>query len=245
MQAADGKARDGVSADSHFLIRLALVTPLILTHRTTLDAILAGLIFAETGDLERAVAEVPLRRQEGVWCASSIFLQSPVLADELITGSSVRPQALDAAMFRTKKTGRYVNVDPSGGDFRNRQTLMRAYATPAAYFMGQGDLYTVYRLMRAMSGMGKRRASGFGQIDMDRSEFITLEYPRPQGVLMLSDGTPSRPIPVAAWARLRSLAPVQRAIVRFEPPYNLTEPAECVLPVHHQIDAGRVNSLLM
>ena len=234
-----------MSGDSHFLIRLALVTPLILTHRTTLDAILAGLIFAETGDLERALADVPLSRQDGVWCASSVFLQSPVLADELITGASVRPQSLDTGLFRTKRTGRYVNVDPSGGDFRNRQTLMRSHATPAAYFMGQGDLDAVRRLMSVMTGMGKRRAAGFGQIDMERSEFIALDYPRPQGVLMLSDGTPSRPIPVATWARLRSLAPVQRAIVRFEPPYNLSEPAECVLPVHQQIDAGRVNSLLM
>jgi len=234
-----------VGTDSHFLIRLALVTPLILTHRTTLDAILAGLIFAETGDLNRALGDVPLAKQEGLWCASSVFLQGPVINDVLIAGSSVRPQALDAAMFRTKTTGRYVNVDPSGGDFRNRQTEMRAHATPAAYFMGQGDLDEVRRLMGAMAGMGKRRASGFGQIDMARSEFIALDYPRPQGVLMLSDGTPSRPIPVEAWRRLRSLAPVLRAVVRFEPPYNLSEPAECVLPVHHHIDADRVNSLLM
>ena len=237
--------KDGAGKDGHFLIRLALVTPLILTHRTTLDAILAGLIFAETGDLERATGDIPLVKQEGVWCASSVFLQGPVLNDELIAGSSVRPQALDAALFRAKRTGRYVNIDPSGGDFRNRQTLMRAQAAPAAYFMGQGDLDEVRRLMGAMTGMGKRRASGFGQIDMARSEFIALDYPRPQGVLMLSDGTPSRPIPVEAWARLRSLAPVLRAVVRYEPPYNLSEPVECVLPVHHQIDAGRVNSLLM
>ncbi len=234
-----------MSGDDHFLIRLALVTPLILTHRTTLDAILAGLIFAETGDLARAVTDIPLSKQDGIWCASSVFLQGPVLNDALIVGSSVRPHAVDAAMFRPKTTGRYVNVDPSGGDFRNRQTVMRAHATPAAYFMGQGDLDAVRRLMLAMTGMGKRRASGFGQIDMARSEFIVLDYPRPQGVLMLSDGTPSRPIPIEAWARLRSLAPVLRAVVRFQPPYNLTEPADCVLPVHHQIDADRVNSLLM
>ncbi len=234
-----------MSRDSHFLIRLALVTPVILTHRTTLDAILAGLIFAETGDLDGAIAAVPLNRQEGVWCGSSVFLQSPVLVDEQVAGSMVRPQSLDPAIFRTKTTGRYVNVDPSGGDFRNRQTFMRSHATPAAYFMGQGDLDEVRRLMSAMAGMGKRRASGFGQIDMARSEFIALDYPRQHGVLMLSDGTPSRPVPVEAWTRLRSLAPVLRAVVRYEPPYNLSEPAECVLPVHHHIDAARVHSLLM
>ncbi|MGZ3305924.1 MAG: hypothetical protein ACXU8U_08690 [Asticcacaulis sp.] len=234
-----------MNRSSHFLIRLALLTPVILTHRTTLDAILAGLLFDESGDLDHALSALPLARHEGVWCGSSVFLQSPVLTDELVLGASVRPVSLDPALLRPKKTGRYVAIDPSGGDFRNRQTLARAYATPAAYFMGEGDLDEVRRLMRGMTGMGKRRASGYGQIDIEASEFIALDYPRQQGVLMLSDGTPSRPIPVDVWAGLRSLAPVLHAVVRYAPPYNLTEPVECVLPVHHNIDAGRVNSLLM
>lgn len=229
----------------HFLIRLELKTPVILSHQTTLDALLAGLKFQETGDLDRALADLPLRRQAGLWCGSSVFLQAPVLTDELVLGSSLRHQTLDPNLFRTKKTGRYVAVDPSGGDFRNRQSFVRAYSSPAAYFMGEGDLGEVHRLMLTMTGMGKKRGAGYGRIDFGRSEFIDLDYPRQQGALMLSDGTPSRPIPVKTWEAMNSLAPVWRAVVRFEPPYNLTEPAECVLPTHQHIEADRVNSLLM
>ncbi len=229
----------------HFLIRLELKTPVVLSYHTTLDALLAGLKFQETGNLDLTLADLPLRRQMGLWCGSSVFLQAPVLADELVLGSAVRPQTLDPFLIKTKKNGRYGMVDPSGGDFRNRQSFVRAYASPAAYFMGEGDLAEVRRLMSVMTGLGKRRASGYGQVDLQRSEFIDLDYPRQQGALMLSDGTPSRPIPVTTWESLNSLAPVWRAAVRYEPPYHLGEPVECVLPTHQSIEADRVNSLLM
>ena len=229
----------------HFLIRLELKTPVILSHQTTLDALLAGLKFHETGNLDEALNDLPLRREHGLWCGSSVFLQAPVLTDELVLGSSVRHATLDPHLIRTKKNGRYITVDPKGGDFRNRQSSVRTYSSPAAYFMGEGNLAEVRRLMMTMTGMGKKRGAGYGQIDLLRSEFVDLEYPRQQGALMLSDGTPSRPIPVRTWESLNSLAPVWRAVVRYEPPYNLTEPAECVLPTHQHIEADRVNSLLM
>ena len=229
----------------HFLIRLELKTPVILSHHTTLDALLAGLKFHESGDLDEALNGLPLRRQHGLWCGSSVFLQAPVLTDEVVLGSSVRHQALDPYLIKTKKNGRYIAVDTKGGDFRNRQSFVRTYSSPAAYFMGEGNLAEVRRLMMSMTGMGKKRGAGYGQIDLKRSEFVDLDYPRQQGALMLSDGTPSRPIPVATWESLNSLAPVWRAVVRYTPPYNLSEPAECVLPTHQHIEADRVNSLLM
>ena len=229
----------------HFLIRLPLTTPVILTHRTTLDAILAAQLFDETQDLDYATTRIPLEREHGIWCGSAVFLEKPVLVDEIVVGSSVRALSLDPALIRPKGTGRYVAIDPRGGDFRNRQSFMHAHATPAAYFMGRGDLDEVRRLMRTMTGMGKRRNSGYGQIDMAAAEFRLLDYPRAQGTLMLTDGTPSRPVPVDIWTQLKSLAPVLRAEVRFEPPYNLTEAVDCVLPTHQNIDADRVNSLLM
>lgn len=213
----------------HFLIRLSLTTPVILSHQTTLDGILAGLILQETGDMNKALSALPLAKQAGVWCGSCIFLQSPVLTNEIVMGPRQKQMADGGSKH----------------EFRNRQTYVRAFSTPSAYFMGEGDLAEVKRLVSGMTGIGKKRSAGYGQINISSSDFIDLANPRQQGALMLSDGTPSRPIPVPVWSEMNSQAPVMRAFVRYEPPYNVTEPVECVLPTRQQIDAASVQSLMM
>ncbi len=213
----------------HFLIRLALTTPVILSHQTTLDGILAGLILQETGDMNKAVSALPLAKQAGLWCGSCIFLQSPVMTNEIM----MAPRQKQMADGSLKP------------DFRNRQTYVRAFSTPYAYFMGEGDLAEVKRLLTGMTGIGKKRSAGYGQINISSSDFIDLANPRQQGALMLSDHTPSRPIPLPVWSEMNSQAPVMRAFVRYAPPYNVTDPVECVLPTRQQVDAESVQSLMM
>jgi len=219
----------------HFLIRLALTTPVILSHQTTLDGILAGLILQETGDMNKALSALPLAKQAGVWCGSCIFLQSPVQTNEIVMGPKVRQLETVGGDARPER----------GHEFRNRQTYVRAFSTPSAYFMGEGDLAEVKRLVSGMTGIGKKRSAGYGQVNISSSDFIDLDAPREQGALMLSDGTPSRPIPMSVWSELKSQAPVMRAFVRFEPPYNVTEPVECALPTRQHIDVSSVQSLMM
>ena len=57
-------------------ITYSLLSPVITNGGyMTLDALLAGLIFDQTGDVYRAHGEIPLLNSQGVWHASAAFAE--------------------------------------------------------------------------------------------------------------------------------------------------------------------------
>jgi CRISPR type IV-associated protein Csf3 len=204
-----------------FKVTMNLCSPLVTQGGyMTLDALLAALIFEATGDLQKAHHEIPLQQTQGVWHGSAANL---TLWHEGRAGFVANLRAshdLDLNLIAQNKQG---NTHAKLGLTRRRDygAVMNSYKTYSASeiaWYGQGDAQAVEQWLRQVHFIGKRRASGFGQVQSLRIEPDELD-----GVTGFF-GEPLRPVPVelfkgdphalkadAAW-RPAYWDPVNRAI---------------------------------
>ncbi len=186
----------------------------------TLDALLAAIIFDDTGDLEKAHNEIPLLNVEGLWHSSAAIVEKIDTGRKAFVANLRAMHDLDHELIAKNKQG---NVHTAIGLTRRRDfgAVMNSYQSFTASeitWYATGDASKVQTLLTGLEFIGKRRASGFGQVTSLRIEQGELD-----GVIG-PFGEPLRPVPVdlfkgeksalkadAAW-RPAYWHPVNRAI---------------------------------
>ena len=174
------------------MITAELQTPLITGGGyMTFDALLAGILFDQLQDVEAAHAAVPVKRTNGLFHASAAFYEPLDLGETTFIAALHAVHTLDADLFPRKKDGSSkkkfgLSRQREGGNVRN---TYRSITTDTIFWDVEGDRDHIWKLIQNVPFIGKRRASGFGQVkgwSIDPGEF--------DGILGLMN-EPLRPIP--------------------------------------------------
>lgn len=210
-----------------FLCYFTLNTPALLGRRLTLDGLLAGVLFSRLQDLDRALADIPLKQTEGVFHGSAAFLEGTSGMGNFTVGSSLQVNRLDPEMIQPNKNGKYPTVSLAHGEFRNRQSHYVSHTAKGVMFGGCGDVERVRALLQEVDGLGAKRSSGWGEVITVEVDEVDVDDPH-YG-LMLTDATPARPVPVDVWADIGG-GDAPRGFERFAPPYIYGDAVLCALP---------------
>lgn len=177
-----------------FKITLTLASPLVAQKGgyMTLDGLLAALKFEATGDLEQAHNDLPLQRTQGVWHASAAHLETWHVGRVGFVANLRAMHDMDIDLIARKKDGQpHSKLGLTRrSDFGAVMNSYNHHAAAAISWYAQGDAEAVGRMLEGVGFIGKRRASGFGQVSG-----LQIEPDELNGVIG-HFGEPLRPVPV-------------------------------------------------
>lgn len=149
------------------IVTARMKTPLILGGGfLTLDALLASLIFDQTGDVELSHGTVPLLCEDGLFSASAALLE-PMESRKVSFVANLRAvHTLDPDLLLKNKFG---GVHRKVGLSRRREfgAVMNSYTSfdaPEVTWYATGDGEKVQQLLTGVGFIGKRRSSGYGEV---------------------------------------------------------------------------------
>ena len=204
-------------------IKAILKTPIILGGGyLTLDALLASLIFEKCGDVEVAHTTVPIKQTNGLFHASAALLE-PISRSSVSFVASLRAEHDLNPDLLKKRAGALKKVKRlRRSDFGNvLNTYGSLHAAHISWF-AEGDKDEISQLLQDVKFIGKRRASGFGEI-----ETWVIEDSDINGVVGPFD-EPLRPVPVEMFTGDQSSLKVDAA---WKPAYwNPENRAICFAP---------------
>lgn len=175
-------------------ITLSLCSPLVTNGGyLTLDALLAAIIFENTGDLEQAHFKIPLQNQDGLWFASAAIYEQFDVGGQAFVANLRAMHDLRLEHVTKNKHGK---THTSIGLTRRRDfgAVMNSYDTINTHeliWYATGDADKISQLLQGIEFVGKRRASGFGQVSG-----LEIEAGELNGVTG-HFGEPLRPVPLA------------------------------------------------
>ena len=174
-------------------ISFRLQSPLITNGGyMTLDGLLADLIFEQSGDLEKAHANIPLKNTNGLWHGSAAFFEKIDTEKKGFVANLHAGHDLDLDLVLKNKNG---NVHKAIGLTRRRDygavlNSYRMYTATEITWYATGHREQIQSLLSEVEFIGKRRASGFGQVAN-----LVIEDSDNDGVVGLF-GEPLRPVPL-------------------------------------------------
>lgn len=173
-------------------ISLKLKSPLIHAGGyMTLDALLASVVFDQTADLYTAHSQLPLHHKEGLWFASAVIYESIEHSGFTFVANIQAHHWLDHHLVHKKPDGTLQFIGTARKqDFGPVLNNYQMVTTDSVSWYAMGDADKIYRLLKDIEFIGKRRASGFGQV-----EGLTIEPDELDGVVGPL-GEPLRPVPV-------------------------------------------------
>ncbi len=206
-------------------VTAALRTPIVPGGGyLTLDALLGALLFERLGDIEAAHRAIPLASTDGLFHASAaIFGPCPSRRVHFVANLRA-DHALDPDLLPKNGQGRvYRKIGRARRqDFGAVMNDYAAFDAPEATWYAEGRGEAVERLLKQAHFIGKRRASGFGEV----SEWSVKpgDYDGVTGPF----GEPLRPVPVAMF---RGDGSAPRVDAAWRPAYWLPENrAVCYAP---------------
>jgi hypothetical protein len=159
----------------------------------TLDAILAAAIYDQCNDLEQAHSTVPLRNTHGLFHASAAIME-PIDSGRISFVANMRADhALDPDLIMKSKDGKRLHTSVGRTRRRDFGAVMNHYGmvtVPEVTWFAEGDGEAIQRLLKDVHFIGKRRASGFGEVTG-----WTVEPGELDGVVGVM-GEPLRPVPL-------------------------------------------------
>ncbi len=225
--------------DQCFAITVGLKTPIIITARSFLglDGVLGAMLFARTGDMDRANRDIPLARTGEIWHGSAGFLDS-VLAQSLLPsfkrGISIAEEmwapAYQTGTGRNRNTPIKKRVDIQRDRYATQMDQYPSVAASTLKWFGRGDLAAVRDLLSDLRYVGKKSRQGWGQvqrIDFDETDTdLSIAWEGPDGI-----AHPMRPVPVDLWQSMgHSADGLLQQDAAVAPPYFCYPPARCVVP---------------
>ena len=230
---------------SAFRITAELSTPLLLSGETylTLDALLSGVLFEDTGSVERALTEIPLDRTDGVWHGSSVFLDSCAIRATAPFRCGIGMRDLESGAFerlalktisRGDRRGEIAHIDTVRGTYQSTLEYYSVYRTPRVHWFGCGRIEAVEDLLRGVPGIGKKRRQGYGQVAHIEIEPIDEDL----SLSRVVDGTRAamRPIALEDWQRFYPSTPSPAiGCTRAAPPYFKGEARLCAIPPAREV----------
>lgn len=202
-----------------FVIRAHLRTPVIFNGYMTLDALLMA-------ELQRGDVSELIKCVDDLYFASAAVLESEAGKIKASFVASMRPERtpewLDVIAPNSNK-----NTDVAMGDSRYREAgnVVNGYDARVAssvVWYATGDKDAVLEVLREVKFIGKRRASGYGEVIRWEAEDGELD-----GLVgYLND--PLRPIPAHRWTEGGDQIAIDTA---WKPPYWAIENrAKCFAP---------------
>lgn len=169
-----------------------LASPLISGGYLTLDGLLASRLFDELQDVEAAHAAIPVKQSDGVYHASAAIYEAQRERATFI--AALRPtHSIDPDLIKKNKHGQlHKKFDSSLTNVMNTYT---ARAANSAVWYVEGEADAIIRLLEPIQFIGKRRASGFGQVshwEFETSDDDSYRF----GIEGVFD-EPLRPVPVS------------------------------------------------
>ncbi len=197
----------------------------IIVRNTTLDALIAGVLVEQGMAVEDAHRSIPIKCVDGLFHASCSRYDGVVHRGKRSFTACMRAQHdIDIDWVERKPNGaikRKIGLQRRA-DCGNVMSTYEVTHCPSVTWHAEGDPEHVLELLEKVLFIGKRRASGYGQVrDWELSESSL-------GGLIDEDGLPLRPIPLEMWSGSREAI---RADVAWKPAYwHHENRAICVVP---------------
>ena len=170
------------------IVTATLSTPFIRVGYMTLDGLLAALKFDELKDVELAHQSIPLKNTQGLFHASVAIFEPIDQSKEVFIAALHEQHSIDPDLILKKANGQLHRKFDSS--FTNVLNTYKKITAPTITWYAEGDADEIQRLLSPVKFIGKRRASGFGEVES--WSFLQGEL---DGVLGNFD-EPLRPIPV-------------------------------------------------
>ncbi len=186
----------------------------------TLDALLAAIIFDQTGDVETAHSQIPLANSHGLWHGSAAIVEKTDMGRTAFVANLRAMHDLNDELIAKNQHGQIHHRIglTRRSDYGAVMNSYKSFSAPEIIWYATGDAAKVESLLTGVEFIGKRRASGYGQVLGIRIEEGELDG------ITGHFGEPLRPVPVdlfsgdktalrvdAAW-RPAYWHPVNRAI---------------------------------
>jgi hypothetical protein len=158
----------------------------------TLDAVLAAVLFDSGASLEEAHTRIPLRNTQGLWHGSAAIYETLEVGRQAFVANLRANHDLDPSLVAKNKQGQ-IHTKLSLSRRREFGAVMNGYSylvAEAVTWYGEGDAPQVENLMRTLRFIGKRRASGFGEV-----KGVEISESDSDGVVS-PFGEPLRPVPL-------------------------------------------------
>ena len=132
----------------------------------TFDALLGALLFERCGEVEAAHRAIPLADTDGLFHASAAIFDPGASRRVSFVANLRADHALDPDLLPKKKSGElYRKIGRKRRrDFGAVMNAYRAFDTPQVTWYAEGCGEAVERLLKEARFIGKRRASGFGEV---------------------------------------------------------------------------------
>ena len=159
----------------------------------TFDALLAGILFDQLQDVEMAHSSVPIQCTDGLFHASAAFYESIDQSRIAFVANLRADHSISLDQIQKNKAGDGPHRKLGRTRTREFGAVMNSYDCHFAeqiewYVDGNAD--EILKLIDPISFIGKRRASGFGEVDQWDIEKAELN-----GLTGILD-EPLRPIPI-------------------------------------------------
>jgi hypothetical protein len=170
----------------------------------TLDGILGAVLFDQVQDVDLAHKSIPVRCVDGLFYASSAFGEPIEKGRRAFIAGLYADHSIDPdLLLKNRKGDIHRKFDSS---LTNVMNTYRVLTVPALTWLVEGDADKIERLLNQVEFIGKRRASGHGQVttwsieqtDEDCLVGYLGEPLRPIPVEMFT-GDKSRPVVDCAW----------------------------------------------
>ena len=185
------------------IIQAKLKTPFIKVGFMTLDGLLAALKFDELKDVEQAHQSIPLKNTQGLFHASAALFEPIEISKEVFIAALHEQHSIDPDLILKKSNGQlHRKFDSSFTNVLN--TYKKVTASKITWY-AEGDADEIQRLLSPVSFIGKRRASGFGEVESWSFERGDLD-----GILGNFD-EPLRPIPIEMFQGDKEAYPIMDA----------------------------------
>lgn len=202
-------------------ITATLKSPVIIGSSAymTLDGILGAVLFDQMQDIEGAHNSIPIKQTEGLFHASAVIIEAIEKSRTAFIAGLYPTHSLDPDLIlKNKKGGLHRAFDSS---VTNVMNTYRQITAPIATWYVVGDAERILSLLNTVHFIGKRRASGFGQVaswNIEPTDTDGLTY----------EDEPLRPIPVDLFQGDKTLPIVDAA---WRPAYwDLRNRAACYAP---------------
>lgn len=195
-------------------------SPFVKVGYMTLDGLLGALKFDELHDIELAHQSIPVQQTNGLFHASAAIFESIDRQKQTFI-AAIRPEhSLDSNLILKNKKGQlHRKFDSSFTNVLNTYSVITA---PTISWFVQGDADQIQRLLKPVQFIGKRRASGFGEVSSWDIEADELD-----GIVGMV-GEPLRPIPVDMFRGDKTFPVIDAA---WKPAYwNILNRTACYAP---------------
>lgn len=127
----------------------------------TLDALLAALLFDQTQDVDLAHSSIPVVCTDGLFHASGAIIEG--IKGRVAFIASLRPgHSIDPDLILKNKKGElHRKIDTSLTNVLNSYSTVD---TQSIAWIAEGDADKIEALLSSVAFIGKRRASGFGEV---------------------------------------------------------------------------------